>query len=141
LNWIQTSLQIVKRFGKRKGISKSDSVMGQNPAHPGASPAHPLSFSFPRSTQSTSLPLSRLRPSAAQWPAEAASDSSSSRRPGRAELTTRQPKIHHAPTETGFKLQLEIASGPSSCCARSGSKTPINRSIPCPRIEVFITRP
>jgi hypothetical protein len=42
--WIQTSLQIVKRFGKRKGISKSYSMMGRNPGHPGASPAHILSF-------------------------------------------------------------------------------------------------
>jgi hypothetical protein len=36
---------------KEKEISKSYSVMGRNPAHPGASPADPLSFSFPRATQ------------------------------------------------------------------------------------------
>jgi hypothetical protein len=39
-NWIQISLQLIKRFGK-KGTSKSYSVMGRNPAHTGASPAHP----------------------------------------------------------------------------------------------------
>jgi hypothetical protein len=40
LNWIQISLQIIKIF-RKKGISKSYSVMGRNLAHPRASPAHP----------------------------------------------------------------------------------------------------
>jgi hypothetical protein len=38
-----------------------------------------------------------------------------------------QPKIHQIPTETRFKLRLEIASELYSCCVESGSKTPINR--------------
>jgi hypothetical protein len=54
-------------------------------------------------------------------------DSSSSWRLDRAGSFFPQPKIYHIPTESRFKLRLEIASELYSCYARSGSKTPINR--------------
>jgi hypothetical protein len=50
LNWIQISLQIIKWFKKEKDFSNPYSVMGRNPAHPGASPAYPpftLSYAWP----------------------------------------------------------------------------------------------
>jgi hypothetical protein len=54
-------------------------------------------------------------------------DSSSSWRLDREGSFLPQPKIHQIPTETWFKLRLEIASELYSCCVESGSKTPINR--------------
>jgi hypothetical protein len=75
LNWIQISLQIIKRFGKKE-ISKSYSVMGRNPAHPGAAqpaslpiPARPMKRpSLPSGFLSMAQPAYRARPASQSTP-------------------------------------------------------------------------
>jgi hypothetical protein len=147
LNWIQTRLQIVKKFGKRKGISKSYSVMGRNLAHPGACPAHPLSFSFPRVTQPRPSGPAGLPP-----PFSLAAQCGPVACRSRAELVflaeTWPSRTHHAPTENPPRTnrnRIETSIGDSVraviLLCTIEEQNPINRSIPCPRIEVFITKP
>jgi hypothetical protein len=149
LNWIQISLQIIKRFKKEKNFSNPYSVMGQNPAHPGASPAHPpftLSCAWPSSRPTgpagSLLCFLSARPSIAEprptrlvfakpsgGPPESVLSSLAGSLVHRRKIspTVFFTRILQILTKSRTNLRLEIDMASATCALRWGQTSPINR--------------
>jgi hypothetical protein len=151
LNWIQISLQITKRFEKEKDFSNPYSVMGQNPAHPRASLAHPpftLSCATPSSRPTgpagSLLCFLSTRPSIAEPRPTQSVFTKPSGSPPESVLSSPTGSLLHrrkfSPTvfftrilwiltKSRTNLRLEIDTASATCALRWGPTTPINRAI------------
>jgi hypothetical protein len=151
LTWIQISLQIMKRLEKEKDFSNPYSVMGWNPAHPGASPVHPpftLSCVWPSSRStgpagsllcflSTRPSIAKLRPTqpvfvnANGGPPESVLSSTVESMLHRRKFSPTMffTRILRILTKSRTNLRLEIDMASATCSLRWGPTTPINRAI------------
>jgi hypothetical protein len=149
LMWIQISLKIIKRYEKEKDFSNPYSVMGQNPAHPGASLAHPpftLSCAWPSSRPTG--PAGSLLCWLSAWPSIAEPRPTRpifmkpSSGPPKSMLSSPAGSLLHRRkfpptmfftrilqilTKSKTSLRLEIDTTSTTCMLRWGPTTPINR--------------
>jgi hypothetical protein len=138
---IQISLQIINRFGKRKGILNTILAVGRNPARSRARPSSHSLSSHPSAAQpKPAFPLMREAASGPAQPARRVPSLTEPVQPARSRRRTRYHSYPHSVLQTEFipfpkfvvirhvcfKLEIESRSSPRPL--RVDGFPPINRS-------------